>query len=229
MEKKRKRELPINQQKKKKIEPAEKEQEKEEEKNYTEETNVFDILSHYKFGRKTVVRQLLEDTSIYQGNPELKKLTPKWKRMQCRNAINKPNKKNGYVQIVVNNKLKDLIKEADDKNYKETNRVFSKTSNRGTLLHRLVTLAYRGPPPHSSYEASHLCNNRLCVNHYHLIWETSLDNQRRKNCIRFRKYKHRLLDVCPHDPPCKDYSFIKTKEDLKLYKKKKKTTLLPPN
>jgi hypothetical protein len=50
----------------------------------------------------------------------------------------------------------------------------------GRRAHRASCAEKHGPPPTPEHEASHLCGNSLCVNHRHLQWQTSTENQAQK-------------------------------------------------
>lgn len=47
------------------------------------------------------------------------------------------------------------------------------------LLHRLLNLAFNGPPG-PNQESSHTCGNAWCCNVHHLVWESHADNVRRR-------------------------------------------------
>jgi hypothetical protein len=49
------------------------------------------------------------------------------------------------------------------------------------LVTRKVLLETKGEPPTSLHQASHTCNNKICVNPDHLLWETPVENMGRKS------------------------------------------------
>lgn len=58
-------------------------------------------------------------------------------------------------------------------------------------------------PTSMDMECSHLCNHSWCLNAGHLVWETRLDNSRRKNCHVWATCPHgHQFNPCPHTPQC---------------------------
>lgn len=63
---------------------------------------------------------------------------------------------------------------------------------------RAVLTKYAGPPPSSKHQASHICQNTMCVEPTHLTWETQRENDLRKpgtkGCYLYRgRYRVRAL------------------------------------
>lgn len=174
--------------------------------------------------RRSIARKIVQTQCKYTTQIDRNLMKKQWRRFECRIATNKATKVKGYTQTSV---TVDLIKKIKQLGLDPLD---LKSGDKSTVINRLVTIAYKGDPPSDKYQSSHLCNNPLCCNHRHLIWETSTDNQLRKNCKKWRTIlingKKTLLDVCIHDPPCIDFTFIKTKEDLILYKNSIKAHVL---
>ena len=43
-------------------------------------------------------------------------------------------------------------------------------------LHRLLCWMYRGPPAGPSLEVCHMCEKKLCLAPWHLVWDTHQQN-----------------------------------------------------
>lgn len=43
-------------------------------------------------------------------------------------------------------------------------------------ISRLLCYMYRGPPPPLAFEACHLCENRMCLAPWHLVWDSHQQN-----------------------------------------------------
>lgn len=144
----------------------------------------------------------------------------KWRELTCRIANNQPTKTSGgYVQTTYNNDFNTFLQSWGI----ETRPSGTKSS----VLHRVVLTSYKGNPSDKDYQASHLCNNTRCVNHRHLVWESSKMNQSRKNCKRWRiSQEGKLYDVCPHEPPCIDTSFMSISDYEDRYNKRTKLSLI---
>jgi hypothetical protein len=54
---------------------------------------------------------------------------------------------------------------------------------------RLALSEAIGFPPYKQHNASHLCDNRICVSPDHLIWELPGDNTRRESMASRRRLK----------------------------------------
>lgn len=68
-----------------------------------------------------------------------------------------------------------------------------------------IVLAYNGFfAAHPLQEASHLCDNSMCVRVDHLAWEDRLNNIRRKGCGGQTTCDHcsHTVNVCKHEPRC---------------------------
>jgi hypothetical protein len=59
-------------------------------------------------------------------------------------------------------------------------------------------------------DSSHLCDNRNCVIPSHLIDESSVRNNARKGCVRWRvdRRTQTLTDKCVHEPKCITYQIV---------------------
>ncbi len=51
-----------------------------------------------------------------------------------------------------------------------------KHMGRSTLVNRLVCEEEHGPPPTPKHEAAHSCDRSLCINRFHLSWQTKQAN-----------------------------------------------------
>lgn len=90
----------------------------------------------------------------------------------------------------------EVDKDADD--------YYPMRGNQGFIPTQLI-LAWEGKFASDKMdEASHLCDNPLCVRPEHLIWEAPLDNAARKNCPGTVRCKccNTMHNVCQHQPEC---------------------------
>jgi hypothetical protein len=78
---------------------------------------------------------------------------------------------------------------------------------RKIMTHHLSMIATgRRLPEKKCDEVSHLCHNRRCINSSHLIVESKVDNNGRKNCMVWIPCPHedctKRISVCTHSPKC---------------------------
>ena len=102
----------------------------------------------------------------------------------CLEAELAPSKSNGYIQLSYNG------------------------ANKFCVLGDMLGWA-RGVQAGDGEQISHLCGNPKCIIPAHVVVETVVENNRRKNCIVWVDCLHkdcseRLL-VCPHNPLCIKY------------------------
>lgn len=62
---------------------------------------------------------------------------------------------------------------------------------------RLLCYIYRGPPPSQELEACHLCENRMCMAPWHLVWDSRQNNMKgyyvhKKNRKHYHPYGQNL-------------------------------------
>lgn len=60
-------------------------------------------------------------------------------------------------------------------------------------MSRLLCYMYRGPPPSPELESCHLCENRMCMAPWHLVWDSHSSNMKgywvhRKNRQHYHPY-----------------------------------------
>lgn len=172
------------------------------------------IIENPLYGRK-IARFLSRNQATY--DPAVMRNIRKWRELTCRLANNQPTKKGGYIQTCYNQPLISLLK--------SLSLPTRDSGTKSTVIHKVVLTAYKGPATVGN-EASHLCNNAKCVNYRHLTWESPQVNQSRKNCKRWRVDNDKLYDVCPHEPPCIDTTFMKLENYREKYKKRVKLNLI---
>ena len=80
------------------------------------------------------------------------------------------------------------------------------TQQRVILAHQVAAILGEGIPLDESLEASHLCHNSVCVNPYHLCWESHQANESRKRCLVWAVYEDGgdvvYVNACKHSPRC---------------------------
>jgi len=76
------------------------------------------------------------------------------------------------------------------------------------------------------YQVSHLCNKANCIRPDHLVYENTVDNNRRKNCLVYIKCPHDqelhkgnncYIWTCLHTPTCIKYHPLYTRDELKSH------------
>ena len=125
---------------------------------------------------------MLADTSRTLAKDYLAKASPrriKRNTIGCKILQYSPTKKNGYVQLSVNNK-------------------------KGPVCHKVACLLANGPPPDTDSQASHLCGNARCCAEVHQVWEDPETNNSRKGCKGFIKIDGTTYETaeCNHNPRC---------------------------
>jgi len=93
-----------------------------------------------------------------------------------------PSKKNGYIQVSHNG------------------------ANKFATLQEVVMWAKGEIRARPGYQISHLCDKPACTNKDHIITESSVDNNSRKNCGAVVSYiqdgEKKYLQACRHFPRC---------------------------
>ncbi|MFJ6010182.1 HNH endonuclease [Streptomyces halstedii] len=64
-------------------------------------------------------------------------------------------------------------------------------------VHRIACEARNGPPTESKSHALHSCNNKLCVNPWHLYWGDNADNQRDRQLAGTARGGRPWVTHCP--------------------------------
>lgn len=101
----------------------------------------------------------------------------------------------GYPQVVLRQKRHNHNTLTKRKTLRKLGVIYHNNKPRRVCLHVLAFYRSSGQlPENHKFDISHLCHNRLCFNHAHLVREEHEANWKRMGCIGGAE--------CKHEPQC---------------------------